>query len=67
MNKIVRTLIDHLNEFVRCKMEYQLCIPLGLDGKYYPNDSKYTLSFDLLFRGLEITTGGQRIHDYHEQ
>ena len=25
---------------------------------------KYTLSFDLLFRGLEITTGGQRIHDY---
>ena len=24
----------------------------------------YTLSFDLLFRGLEITTGGQRIHDY---
>ena len=29
-----------------------------------PRDSKYTLSFDLLFRGLEITTGGQRIHDY---
>lgn len=26
-----------------------------------------TLSFDLLFRGLEITTGGQRIHDYKEQ
>lgn len=26
-----------------------------------------TLSFDLLFRGLEITTGGQRIHDYEEQ
>ncbi|HYE84393.1 MAG TPA: aspartate--tRNA(Asn) ligase [Clostridia bacterium] len=26
-----------------------------------------TLSFDLLFRGLEITTGGQRIHDYREQ
>ncbi len=22
------------------------------------------LSFDLLFHGLEITTGGQRIHDY---
>ena len=28
---------------------------------------KFALSFDLLFRGLEITTGGQRIHDYHEQ
>ena len=27
-------------------------------------DPGYTKSFDLLFRGLEITTGGQRIHDY---
>ena len=26
-----------------------------------------TLSFDLLFRGLEVTTGGQRIHSYEEQ
>lgn len=26
-----------------------------------------TRSFDLLFRGLEITTGGQRIHDYGTQ
>ena len=26
-----------------------------------------TESFDLLFRGLEITTGGQRIHDYKQQ
>lgn len=26
-----------------------------------------TLSFDLLFRGVEITTGGQRIHNYQEQ
>ena len=32
-----------------------------------PEDPAYTLSFDLLFRGIEITTGGQRIHDYHEQ
>lgn len=29
-----------------------------------PEDTTYTLSFDLLFHGLEITTGGQRIHDY---
>lgn len=29
-----------------------------------PSDDRFTLSFDLLFRGLEITTGGQRIHDY---
>lgn len=26
-----------------------------------------TLSFDLLFRGLEVTTGGQRIHEYSVQ
>ncbi|HIT73046.1 MAG TPA: aspartate--tRNA(Asn) ligase, partial [Candidatus Fimicola cottocaccae] len=32
-----------------------------------PEDPKYTLSFDLLFRGMEITTGGQRIHDYDTQ
>jgi nondiscriminating aspartyl-tRNA synthetase len=30
----------------------------------YPEGLK-TRSFDLLFRGLEITTGGQRIHDYN--
>jgi nondiscriminating aspartyl-tRNA synthetase len=32
-----------------------------------PADPKFTLSFDLLFKGMEITTGGQRIHDYEEQ
>lgn len=29
-----------------------------------PEDPEYTLSFDLLCRGLEIVTGGQRINDY---
>lgn len=29
----------------------------------YPRGQK-TMSFDLLFRGLEITTGGRRIHEY---
>jgi len=28
-----------------------------------PKDPDYTLSFDLLFRGLEIVTGGQRINE----
>ena len=32
-----------------------------------PQDPEYTLSFDLLFRGLEITSGGQRVHDYTAQ
>ena len=31
-----------------------------------PEDETYTLSFDLLYHGLEITTGGQRIHSYPE-
>lgn len=30
-----------------------------------PADPTYTLSFDCLYKGMEITTGGQRIHDYH--
>ena len=29
-----------------------------------PEDPTVTLSFDLLFRGLEVTTGGQLIHEY---
>ena len=43
----------------------------GLKRPFYAMDSKddpkLAESFDLLFRGLEITTGGQRIHDYDEQ
>ena len=31
-----------------------------------PEEPRFTRSFDLLFRGLEVTTGGQRIHDYRE-
>ena len=42
----------------------------GLKRPFYAMDSaddpKLAESFDLLFRGLEITTGGQRIHDYDE-
>ena len=36
----------------------------AMDDSQNPEE---TLSFDLLFRGLEITTGGQRIHSYEEQ
>ncbi len=32
-----------------------------------PENPALTLSFDLLLRGLEVTTGGQRIHDYAQQ
>lgn len=36
----------------------------AMDDREDPN---FTLSFDLLYNGLEVTTGGQRIHDYNEQ
>jgi nondiscriminating aspartyl-tRNA synthetase len=29
-----------------------------------PEDTSRTLGFDLLFRGLEVTTGSQRIHEH---
>ncbi len=29
-----------------------------------PEQPGFTKSFDLLFRGLEVTTGGQRVHEY---
>lgn len=32
-----------------------------------PSDPRFTLSFDLLFRGMEVTTGGQRVHEYQAQ
>lgn len=32
-----------------------------------PADPRFTLSFDLLFRGMEVTTGGQRVHEYQAQ
>lgn len=31
-----------------------------------PAEEELTHSFDLIFRGLEITTGGQRIHNYEQ-
>jgi len=34
----------------------------------YPDeaDPEFTKSFDMLFRGVEVTTGGQRINDYEQ-
>lgn len=36
----------------------------AMDNK---DDPRLAESFDLLFRGLEITTGGQRVHEYDAQ
>ena len=40
---------------------------LDSNGHMDSDDGIYTESYDLLFRGMEITTGGQRIHDYSKQ
>ena len=32
-----------------------------------PDDDRYTMSYDMLLNGMEVTTGGQRINDYNEQ
>ena len=31
-----------------------------------PDDPRWSNSFDLLFRGLELVTGGQRLHRYSD-
>lgn len=31
-----------------------------------PKDTEYSLSYDLLFRGVEVLSGSQRINDYNE-
>lgn len=36
----------------------------AMDSRENPEETE---SFDLLFRGLEVTTGGQRIHEFSEQ
>ena len=36
----------------------------AMDSRENPEETE---SFDLLFRGMEVTTGGQRIHEYAEQ
>lgn len=36
-------------------------------AKNDPEDTKRTLSFDLLLNGMEVTTGGERIFSYEEQ
>jgi nondiscriminating aspartyl-tRNA synthetase len=37
----------------------------GSPGSGEGNAASLTMSFDALFRGLEITSGGRRHHDYH--
>ena len=72
---------DEVKRLAAEKYGYQIRDPYDLEpeeehhiGRYAKEewgsdfvDPRFTLSFDLLFRGLEVTTGGQRIHDYAQQ
>ncbi len=60
-----------ITEYARKKWGTELVFithyPLSKRPMYtYPDPAnpELSLSFDLIFRGLEITTGGQRIHNY---
>lgn len=55
----------YAEEKLGCEFLFLTHYPLHKRPMYaMPAETTLTHSFDLLFRGLEITTGGQRIHDY---
>lgn len=58
----------HLNEYTSVDFEMGYIENfediMAMDSRENPAETE---SFDLLFRGLEVTTGGQRIHNYREQ
>ena len=72
-SRIPAVRFDVAKELVAKKYNRQIRNPFDLEPSkkrpFYamddPEDTRFTLSFDLLFHGLEITTGGQRIHDYN--
>lgn len=63
-----------LSEYVKKEYESEFvfvsCYPTA-KRPFYAMEEKdnpeITQSFDLFFRGIEVTTGGLRIHDYEEQ
>ena len=62
-----RVICDYFEKEHNSSFVYIIGYPVKKRPMYTMPDERlpgYTRSFDLLFRGLEITTGGQRIHDY---
>ncbi|HET6454907.1 MAG TPA: aspartate--tRNA(Asn) ligase [Armatimonadota bacterium] len=62
-----RLICKHVEEETGSEMVFLTEYPVRKRPMYtMPHESKpgVTRSFDLLYKGLEITTGGQRIHDY---
>ena len=61
----------HLGQWAKEKFESDFVAVEGYPAKkrpFYtypqPDDPYWTNSFDLIFRGLELVTGGQRLHEY---
>lgn len=65
-----KLLCKYVKETYGCEFVFVTHYP-SAKRPFYAMDSaenpEETNSFDLLFRGVEITTGGQRIHNYREQ
>ena len=62
-----RLICKHVEEETGSEMVFLTEYPVRKRPMYtMPHESKpgVTRSFDLLYKGLEITTGGQRIHEY---
>lgn len=55
---------DYIYEKTGSEFLFLTHYPKAKRPMYTMADGSNTKSFDLLFRGLEITTGGLRIHDY---
>ncbi len=62
-----KILCSHFEKEKGSQFVYVIGYPVKKRPMYTMPDERvpgYTRSFDLLYRGIEITTGGQRIHDY---
>lgn len=64
-----RLICRYVKEKYDCDFVFLTHYPTAIRPMYAmpcEEDKKLTCSFDLLFRGVEIATGGQRIHNYQQ-
>lgn len=64
-----KVVCKYIEEKYGSQFVYIVGYPVKKRPMYTMQDERlpgYTRSFDLLYRGLEITTGGQRIHNYEK-
>lgn len=60
-----RLLCEHFRQHEQSEFVFVTRYPWSVRPFYaMPEQSGLSKSFDLLYRGLEVTTGGQRIHEY---